>query len=163
MNLKPLTCPAIAAVTLLTACAAGPARTVYEPATAAATKLPPATAPAPSPVSTQASLTGHCTTGLLDETTHVFYPTEAAMPQGDTAAEAYQMALTNNGTTAAEVTGFSSVFYDGSGDETTSDTESFGSPVFLEPDQSLTWTETPWGSYTVGPSAGGPPGRTRLA
>lgn len=161
VNLKPLTwgpAAVAAAVTLaLTACTGSPAHTLYEPATAAAA-APSATAPAASPVSTQATLTGQCTTGLLDETAHDFYPTEAALPQGDTAAEAYQMALTNNRTTVAEVTGFSAVFYDTSGDETTSDTEGFVSPVFLEPDQSLTWTEEPWGSYTVGPSAGGPPG-----
>jgi hypothetical protein len=165
VNLRLLTIPAAAAIvaaTLLSACAAGGTRTVYELATAPASS-PPETAPAPSPVSTQALVSGHCTMGLLDETTHVFDPMTTVgggqgMPQGDTAAEAYQMTLTNAGATAAEVTGFSAVFYTGGTTETTSDTETFDSPTFLEPDQSLTWTEAPWGSYTVaqGSPATGP-------
>ena len=166
MNFNPLARAAIAAAAAtatlaITGCAAGQTRTVYELATAPASSPPSQTAPVPSPVSTQAMLTGHCVTGVLDETTHVFNPMTApnqGPPQGDTAAEAYQMTLTNTGTTAAEVTGFSAVFYTGGTTETTSDTETFYGPTFLEPDQSLTWTEAPWGSYTVaqGSPATGP-------
>jgi hypothetical protein len=63
------------------------------------------------------------------------------------------MTLTNAGSSAAEVDGFSAVFYTGGTTETTSDTETFSSPTFLEPGQSLTWTETPWNSYTFGPGS----------
>jgi len=166
VNLKPLTwvaaAVAVAATLALTACAAAPGRTVY--AAAATPPASPASAtapPAPSPVSTEATVTGQCTPGLLDDSTRQFVPLDAnfhgaSFSPGDTAAEAYQMALTNTGTTAAEVTGFSAVFYTGGTTETTSDTETFGSPTFLEPGQALTWTETPWGTYTISESAGQP-------
>ena len=106
-------------------------------------------------------MTGQCTPGLLDETTHLFVPLDAHIngahfSPGDTAAEAYQMTLTDTGQTAAEVTGFSAVFYTGGSTETTSDTEPFDSPTFLEPGQSLTWTETPWGNYTISEFTGQP-------
>lgn len=40
--------------------------------------------------------------------------------------------------------------------ETTSDTETFDSPTFLEPGQSLTWTKPPWGTYTISEFGGQP-------
>jgi hypothetical protein len=124
---------------------------------------------APAPVSTEATLAGQCVTGIDDLTSQSFYPmsgmigsSPSSPPSGDQVAEGYQMTLTNNGSTAAQVSGFSAVFYDGQGSETTSDTETFDSATFLEPGQSLTWTEYPWGEYTneqgtasVGPYAGG--------
>jgi hypothetical protein len=120
-----------------------------------------ATPPAVSPVSDQAVVSGKCTPGLYDQTTGTFYLISASQMSGtspgDTVYEAYQMTLTNDGSTAAEITGFSAVFYDFSRRETTSDTENFDGPTFLEPNQSLTWTEEPWGSYALGQgSARGP-------
>lgn len=131
--------------------------------------LPVTTPAAPAPVSTEATLAGQCATGIDDLSSRSFYPMSSMIgsstsypPTGDEVAEAYQLTLTNNGTTAAQVDGFSAVFYDSQGNETTSDTETFDSPTFLEPDQSLTWTEYPWGEYandpgtaSVGPYAGG--------
>lgn len=168
---KPVPWAVVAVATaLLTGCAT---RTVYESAKAAftpptttspatrppaatthpETTTPPTTLPTPSPVPTQAIIKGLCMPGLLDESTNTFVVMSGVsgdgFSDGDTVAEAYRMTLTNTGSTAAEVTGFSAVFYTGGNTETTSDTETFNSPTFLEPDQSLTWTETPWGSYTV--------------
>lgn len=156
MNLKPLTwaAAAVAVASALAGCAAGPARTVYESAPTAARTLLPVTAPVPSPVSTQATLRGKCTTGLVNEATQLFYPLSPqavpGLPTGADVGQAYEVTLTNTGTTAAEVTGFSAVFYDSSGDEQTSDSETFDSPAFIEPGKSLTWAETPWRTYTLG-------------
>jgi hypothetical protein len=90
----------------------------------------------------------------------MFYPLSRSempgMSPGDTVAEAYQMTLSNDSSTAAEITGFSAVFYDSSGSETTSDTQTFLNPAFLEPNQSLMWREEPWGGYTLGQAATGP-------
>lgn len=123
----------------------GPIASSTAPAAAASS------APAPSPVSTQAAVTGKCVTGLYDETEQVFDPLSAlhagSIGPNDLVAEAYQLTLTNTSSVAAEVTGFSVVLYDGSGDELTSDTQTLNSPAFIEPGQSLTWTPTPWGSY----------------
>jgi hypothetical protein len=88
----------------------------------------------------------------------MFYPmipsVMSGMSPGDTVYQAYQMTLTDDSSTAAEITGFSAVFYDDSGSETTSDTQNFGNqPAFVEPNQSLTWTEEPWGYYTLGHGA----------
>jgi hypothetical protein len=130
---------------------------------------PSPAAPAPAPVSTDATVSGTCTTGIDDLSSQSYYPMSGMIasspswpPTGDQVAEAYQMTLTNNSSTAAQVNGFSAVFYDGQGDETTSDTQTFDSATFLEPGQSLTWTEYPWGDYSnyhgtasVGPYAGG--------
>lgn len=140
--------------------------------TTSPTAQPSPTSPgptAPAPVSTDATVSGTCSTGIDDLTSQSFYPMSGMIgsspsyaPIGDQVAEAYQMTLTNNGSTAAQVNGFSAVFYDGQGNETTSDTETFDSATFLEPGQSLTWTEYPWGQYSnyhgtasVGPYAGG--------
>jgi hypothetical protein len=67
------------------------------------------------------------------------------------------MTLRNAGSTAAEVSGFSAVFYDGSGAETTSDTQTFDNPTFLEPGQSLSWDEESWGTFTFGSESVGMP------
>jgi hypothetical protein len=149
------------------------ARITITPAAPAAPAAPATSAvaspAAPAPVSTEATVTGTCTTGIDDLSSQTFYPMSGMIgsspsypPTGDEVAEAYQVTLTSNGSTAAQVSGFSAVFYDGQGDETTSDTETFDSATFLEPGQSLTWTEYPWGQYTndqgtasVGPYAGG--------
>lgn len=164
MNVKPRSWAAAAiaaaAIVGLTACAAGPVRTVYEAAATPSASSPlVSSSPAPSPVSTEATVTGQCTAGLLDESTHQFVPIAAdinGFSPGDTAAEAYQMTLADIGPAAAEVTGFSAVIYTGGATETTSDTETFDNPTFLEPAQSLTWTETPWGTYTISEFAGQP-------
>ena len=162
---------ALTAGALLADC--GSTRTVYAPAPSTSASAPihapaktasptlsptqSATPPAARPVSTQAAVSGKCAPGLYDQSTGIFYsmsPGEmSGMSSGDTVDEAYQMTLTNTGSTAAEITGFSAAFYDGSGSETTSDTQTLLSPTFLEPNQSLTWTEEPWGGYMLGQGA----------
>jgi hypothetical protein len=140
---------------LLTGCAshAVPAATTASPALQAHTSHPIAgstrSAP-PSPVSTAATLVSKCTTGVEDQTASVFYPVSAFLtpgtkiPSGDSSTGAYRVTLTNNSGSTAEVTGFAVVFYDGSGSETSSDSEG-GFDSFITSGQSLTWTEAPWG------------------
>lgn len=110
----------------------------------------------PSPVSGQAQLTSSCTTGLYDESSSTFYTMAdikaggmtQATANGDTAADGYQVTLTNNGNSTADVTGLAVVLYGEGGNELTSDQESTGS-TFITPGQSLTFTEHPWDSYTL--------------
>jgi hypothetical protein len=108
----------------------------------------------PSPVSTAATLTSTCTTGIYDQDNNEFYSmsdtdTGNTISAGDTVAEAYQITLTNNSANTASVGGFAAVFYS-EGLELTSDNETFGGPSFITPGQSLSWTEYPWGTYTAG-------------
>ena len=79
--------------------------------------------PAASPVSTAATLTGTCTT--------------------DPAAGQYLVTLTNKGSVAADVTGFSVAFFTGSGSSPSETGSADAGPfdTFLLPGQSLTWTE----------------------
>ena len=159
MNRAVLGAGALLAAGLVAGCSAAGQPSAAQLATPAPRSLAAHTALAPSPVSTQATVRGLCMPGLDDETTDTFEVLTGGINSspGDTLAEAYQMTLTNTGSTAAEVNGFSAVFYDSSGDETTSDTQSFVNPTFLEPGQSLTWREAPWGTYTSGGgSAAGP-------
>jgi hypothetical protein len=110
-----------------------------------------AAAPA-SPVSTSATLKGSCVTGTYDLTNGEFYPmlsSGGGPASGDEIAEAYQMTLVNNSSGTASVTGFAAVF-SAQGRELTSDNETFDSPAFIVPGQSLTWTEYPWGESTAG-------------
>jgi hypothetical protein len=146
---------------------------VQAPAPLPSAPAPLPSAPAPSPVSAEATLTGTCTTGLLDETTNTFVTMSdlggnSGISQGDELAEAYQVTLTNNGSTTAEVGGFSVIFYSAGYGNATTETGSNSENVnqtFIAPGQALTWTETPWGSYayeygtpSVGPYAGGQEG-----
>jgi hypothetical protein len=54
-------------------------------------------------------------------------------------AMAYQLTLTNDSGSTADVTGFAVVFYDASGAEAASDQQA--GTGFITPGQSLTWTE----------------------
>jgi len=114
-----------------------------------------------SPAS-QATVTGSCVTGILDETTSVFWPlssTSDAIGSDDYIAEAYQLTLTDTGAAPAAVTGFAVAFYtDSSGQEqeTTSDDESLDAPAFITAGQSQTWTETPWNGYSANEASVGP-------
>lgn len=139
---------AIAAGIALAGCAST-ARAPARPSQATAV----AAAPTPSPVSTAATISGTCTTGVVDvdqggnmiRGTFVPFPGSAVSAQGPdgypaTAAGGYQLTLTNTGAATAEVNGFSVVFYSG-GAETGSDGASTADE-FITPGQSLTWTET---------------------
>ena len=57
------------------------------------------------------------------------------------ATAAYQLTLTNTGTTTAQIDGFVVAFYDASGQELGSDQESFDTATFLTAGQSLAWTQ----------------------
>jgi len=59
---------------------------------------------------------------------------------GSAPAVAYQVVLTNSGSTTAEVTGFVVTFYDAAGNELGSDSEPDGD-TFITSGQSLAWTE----------------------
>jgi hypothetical protein len=99
--------PLVAALTTagLTACSVSPAAVHGAAAPAAtspaATSSPAAPSAAPSPVSTQAAVTGKCVAGIDDLSTGMFY-SMASMLQangpgsGDEIAEAYQLTLTDN-------------------------------------------------------------------
>lgn len=106
--------------------------------------------PPPSPVSAAAKLTSKCATGVEDLTAGMFYPVAefltpgTTVPSADSITGAYQVTFTNDSSVTAEVTGFAVVFYDGSGGETSSDSQA-GFDSFITPGQSLTWTEDPWG------------------
>src|SRR5262245_40037537 len=67
---------------------------------------------------------------------------------GDQAADDYQVTLTNNGNSTADVIGMAIVLYGTGGNELASDQESTGS-TFITPGQSLTFTEHPWDSYSL--------------
>ena len=122
------------------------------------TSSPAASSASPNPVSTQATVTGKCAAGIDDLGTGMFYSMASILQgsgpgSGDEIAEAYQLTLTDNSTSAtAEVTGFAVVFYS-QGQELTSDTQNLSSPTFITPGQSLTWTEYPWGTSTSGQGA----------
>lgn len=175
--MRPSVLTAAAASVLLTltlaACGTRPAAAV--PATTPTPMAPgttSASAPSPaalSPVSTQATLSSKCVTGIYDETASQFYSMAdldhgATTGSGNAIAEAYQLTLTDRSpSVTAEVTGFAAVFYSG-GRELTSDTQSLTAPSFITPGQSLTWTEYPWGNSTadqgasIGPFAAGQTG-----
>jgi hypothetical protein len=112
----------------------------------AATVPPPALAStAPAPVSTTASLAGTCTMGwewmeysasAASSASFTPGPPSTGTGTGD-AVMAYQVTLTNNSASTADVGGFAVVFYD-AGTEDGSDQEPASS--FLVPGQSLTWT-----------------------
>jgi hypothetical protein len=163
-GVRGLLLPVVAVLTTagLTACSVSPAAVHSAAAPAAtspaATSAPAAPSAAPSPVSTQATVTGKCAAGVDDLSTGMFY-SMASMLQGsgpgseDEIAEAYQLTLTDNSSSAtAEVTGFAVVFYS-QGQELTSDAQQLPSPTFITPGQSLTWTEYPWGTSTSGQGA----------
>jgi hypothetical protein len=137
---------ALAACVLIAGCGA-PARVTAPPSPLPSTPAPP---------SSLATVTGSCVTGTYDVTSGQFYPmsslTQGAtgMTGGDTIAEAYQLTLTDTSASAtAAVTGFAVVFYS-AGQELTSDSETLDTPTYITPGQSLTWTESPWGTETAG-------------
>lgn len=128
--------------TILSGCGAQAVPSTAPPATAAA---------AASPVSTAATLTGRCVTGFvtlgLDASTGTYQPAGFAPfpgpPSGGYGPHVrggYQITLTNNGDTTAEVTGFSVVFYSGGAETGSADAGPFN--TFITPGQSLAWTET---------------------
>ncbi len=157
--------PVCAVAAVILAAAAGCASPAGSPAPAVApTVTTQATTPpaAPAPVSTAATVTGKCVTGIEDTTTTEFYSMAdilhgdmTALGPGDQLAEAYQLSLTNTSSVTAEVIGFSVAFYS-EGQELTSDSEPFGSPTFITAGQTLTWTEDPWGDYSNGQASVGP-------
>jgi hypothetical protein len=117
---------------------------------------PPApSAPAvPGPVSTQAAVTGSCSAGYepayAAASGGVAYgPFTAGQPSGYVtigsteyaAAAAYQVTLTDTGSTTAAVDGFVVAFYNAAGQELGSDQQDFGSPTYLTSGQGLTWTQ----------------------
>ena len=117
--------------------------------TASATQ---AVAALPSPVSSQATVNGQCRVGIYDTVTQSFNPLSINTSAGnmffDAVGEAYQMTLTNTGSSAAEIAGVSAVFYDSEGNEQDRITRNRRTDV-SEPGESLTWTEDPWGTWTV--------------
>jgi hypothetical protein len=124
-------------------------------ATGAGTPAPggPATPAPPSPVDTSATISGNCVMGYESPTIGSNgYPQsdysnfQAGPPKGSTIdgnywapAIAYQLTLTNDSGSTADVTGFAVVFYDASGAEAGSDQQA--GTGFITPGQSLTWTE----------------------
>jgi hypothetical protein len=115
----------------------------------------------PSPVASTATLTSTCTAGIYDSQTSVFTSlTQNAAPAGqdDEMRDAYQVTLVNPSPVTAEVNGLAVVFYTGSGTEVTSDQETFASPSFVTPGQSLTFTEAPegWQAWYAGGTLAGP-------
>jgi hypothetical protein len=86
------------------------------PVASVASMTPPA---APSPVSTQATVSGSCVAGVNDITAGQFYSMSdlnsgSTTGSGDEIAEAYQLTLTDaSPSSAAAVTGFAVVFYSG--------------------------------------------------
>jgi len=83
-----------------------------------------ACSPSSAPASTTAEMTGACTLGTF-----------------------VVMTLTNNSSVAAEVNGYSVVFYDSSGTELGSASTTVAD-TFIEPGQSLSWHTTP-DSYSI--------------
>jgi hypothetical protein len=57
------------------------------------------------------------------------------------AAAAYQLTLTNTGSTTAAVDGFVVAFYNSSGQELGSDQENLSGPTYITAGQSLAWTQ----------------------
>jgi hypothetical protein len=128
-------------------CLDGP---VYPPSSAV-------TPAAPSPVSTDATLTSMCTMGYENTTidnsgnaTFDYDNSTLGTPQGVTIqgnyyapALAYELTLGNTSQNTANVTGFAVVFYDSTGSEAGSDQQGVGGggSTFITAGQSLTWTE----------------------
>jgi hypothetical protein len=89
-------------------------------------------------VSTSATLTSTCTTGVA---------TQAATGgnwsfrhKGQGQADAYELTLTNTSAATANVTGWGVVFYDAAGNEITSDnTTPLNTSQFITSGQSYTW------------------------
>ena len=121
---------------------------------------PPAASapPAPGPVSTQAAVTGSCVIGYElpydNDGSAVWGTFTAGSPSagytvdGSAPAVAYQVTLTNGGSSTAEVNGFVVAFYDTNGNELGSD-EPIVQDEFLTAGQGLTWTEVS-GTDTAG-------------
>jgi len=107
-------------------------------------------AAAPSPVSSAATLTGHCVmgyelnTGPNQDASGIFvagrvpgqYVSDTGGPPDPILT--YQLTLTNDSESTAAVTGFAVVFYDASGAEAGSDQET--ATGYIVAGQSLTWT-----------------------
>lgn len=115
---------------------------------------PVAPPPTPGPVSSGATLTGSCVLGYepaynAGGGTVAYGPFEAGAPGPNTKIAgtdytpvvAYQVTLTNSGSTTAQVAGWAVAFYDSSGAELGSDDEPSGAGgTFITGGQSLTWT-----------------------
>jgi hypothetical protein len=113
----------------------------------------PSAPPAPGPVSTQAAVTGSCVAGYepaYATSSGVAYgPFMAGQPAGYVtigsteyaATAAYELTLTNTGSTTAAVGGFVVAFYDASGQELGSDQQSFETPTYITGGQGLTWAQ----------------------
>jgi len=110
--------------------------------------------PSPGPVSTGATLTGSCVMGYepaynTSDGSIAYGPFTDGRPipyttignTQYTPAVAYQVTLTNNGSTTARVAGWAVAFYDASGTELGSDDEPGGAgDTFITARQSFTWT-----------------------
>jgi hypothetical protein len=156
MRAPPVACAVLlmAAALCVTACGVG------TPAPAATkTVLQPASAPTPSPAPT-ATVAGKCVTGYEDVTAGWFDTlVDTAPPTSNPSelfAEAYQLTLTDTSSVTAEVTGFSVVFTSAVNGEEGSNTQTLSQPSFITPGSSLTWTESPWGTYSEGQASLGP-------
>jgi hypothetical protein len=104
-------------------------------------------------VDTTAAISGNCVVGYesaaIDSNGFPqsdYSGFQAGPPEGSTIdgnywapAMAYQLTLTNDSGSTADVTGFAVVFYDASGHEAGSDQQA--GTGFITPGQSLTWTE----------------------
>jgi hypothetical protein len=113
----------------------------------------PVTPAPPSAVDTTATISGNCVMGYESPTIDSngfpqgnYSSFQAGPPKGSTIdgnyrapAMAYQLTLTNDSGSTADVTGFAVVFYDASRAEAGSDQQA--GTGFITPGQSLTWTE----------------------
>ena len=139
----------IAVAVVITACAiAGcSAKSVGSSGISQASTSPPASATAspsaPAPVSSTAALTGNCVMGYEPSQGRTYGPfTKGIAPNGPPGGAepvlAYQLTLTDDGTTTAGVSGFAVVFYDTSGSEDGSDKQATAD-TFIVPGQALSW------------------------
>jgi hypothetical protein len=133
---------------LLSSCGIQPPATSPTGTSPPATATPAAAVPpaAPGPVSTAATLGGHCTMGWMPTGQGAVF--ESGQPNGPQVISGtdyypvigYQLTLTNNGSATADIDGWVVAFYDNSGTELGSDEENI-SDEFLTSGQSFTWTE----------------------
>jgi hypothetical protein len=62
----------------------------------------------------------------------------------DEVTDAYRLTLTNDSSVPAQVYTFTVLFYSGTGRELGNDGETLDHLTIIMPEQSFTWTETPW-------------------
>jgi hypothetical protein len=110
------------------------------------------------PVSNDADLTDTCTLGFMPTGQGAVFQAGPPQPQHLNGQSyypvvGYQLTLTNNGTTTADIAGWVVAFYDGSGTELGSDQEQNDNDdgEFLTAGQTLTWDE-----YAPDDTAGNP-------